>query len=205
MSIVEMSVTDDPEIIKKRLRTRMSAIRELIGAEGRAKADALIAQRLIAHPDYEAADALFTYISVRSEVDTRAIIRDAWSKGKMVAAPRCVKGTNRMEWYRIDSLDGLESGGLGVEEPPADPERLVEVPGPDSSTKAIAIVPGFTFDSHCYRLGYGGGYYDVFLPTFGGKSFGLCRTVQLDEERIPCNEHDVPVDVVVTDERLITR
>ena len=28
------------------------------------------------------------------------------------------------------------------------------------------IVPGFGFDSHCHRIGKGGGYYDAFFSRF---------------------------------------
>jgi 5-formyltetrahydrofolate cyclo-ligase len=102
-----------------------------------------------------------------------------------------------MEWYRIDDFEGLEQGAYGIEEPVADPARLMEVPGPGTDVKAVAIVPGYSFDDKGYRLGYGGGYYDVFLPTFGGASVGLCRRQQWSEEPLNFDEHDVPVDYVV--------
>ena len=197
MSIYEMSVTDDKSVLKKRMRVRMNGIRQMIGPEGRAQADARIADQTIEHPAYVEADLVFTYLSVGAEVDTRAIIRDAWSKGKTVAVPRCVEGTNKMEWYRIDDFDGLEAGMYGIEEPPANPERLVEVLAPEAAPKAVAIVPGYSFDMRNYRLGYGGGYYDVFLPTFGGVSLGLCRKQQLSTDPLDFDEHDVPVDFVI--------
>lgn len=197
MSIREGNITSDYHVAKKRMRVRMNAIRQMLGAEKCAVIDARIAQKVIAHPAYEEAEAVYTYLSVGLEVDTRNIIRDAWSKGKMVAVPRCVEGTNRMEWYRIDDFDALESGAYGIEEPVANPERLVEVPGPDASIKAVALVPGYSFDLQGYRVGYGGGYYDVFLPTFGGTSLGLCRREQFSEDPLPIDEHDIPVDHVI--------
>ena len=77
----------------------------MIGPEGRARADAAIAAKVVEHPAYLDADEVFTYLSVGEEVDTREIIRDAWSRGKTVAVPRCVEGTNLMEWYRIDDFE----------------------------------------------------------------------------------------------------
>ena len=193
------NISDDPQVLKKRLRARMSGLREMMGAEGRARADAAITAKAVAHPAYEAADTVFTYLSVGCEVDTRAIIRDAWERGKTVAVPRCVPHTNLMEWFRIDDFDNLEKGSFGIEEPARDLERKVEVPGPGSGTCAVAFVPGYTFDPQGYRLGYGGGFYDVFLPTFGGTSLGLCRSGQRSNEPIPCHENDVPVDFVIYD------
>ncbi len=197
MPMWDDNVTSNLTVKKKRMRAQMNGIRQMLGADGRARIDEQIAERVCAHPAYDAADTVFSYLSVGTEVDTRAIIRDAWSRGKTVAIPRCVPGTNLMEWYRIDDFERLETASLGVEEPAADPERLVEVPGPDSGTNAIALVPGYSFDPAGYRLGYGGGYYDVFLPEFGGVSLGLCRRPQYSEEPLPIDEHDVPVDHVI--------
>lgn len=197
MSIQEGNITSDYHVAKKRMRVRMNAIRQMLGPKKRAEIDARIAEKTCAHPAYEQADFVFSYLSVREEVDTRAIIRDAWSKGKTVAVPRCVPGTNVMEWYRIDDFDNLEQGNYGIEEPAADPECLVAVPGPDTDVKCVAIVPGYSFDAAGYRLGYGGGFYDVFLPQFGGVSLGLCRREQQSEDPLPVDEHDIPVDYVI--------
>lgn len=197
MSIREGNITGDYHVAKKRMRVRMNAIRQMLGAERRAEIDGRIKVKTCAHPAYEQADLVFSYLSVREEVDTRAIIRDAWSKGKTVAVPRCVPGSNRMEWYRIDDFDNLEQGDYGIEEPVADPARLVEVPGPEVEVNAVALVPGYSFDLQGYRVGYGGGYYDVFLPAFGGVSLGLCRREQLSEDPLPIDEHDIPVDHVI--------
>lgn len=183
---------------KHALRKHMKEAREALGVEGRARIDAAIAEKVIAHEAYLGADAVFTYLSVGAEVDTRAIIRDAWSRGKLVAVPRCVEGTNRMEWYRIGSFEGLEVSPFGIDEPPADPRNLVEVPGSSAETpRAVAIVPAYTFDGQGFRLGYGGGFYDVFLPQFGGVSLGLCRAEQFSADPLPRFETDVPVDFVI--------
>lgn len=181
---------------KRALRKRMKALRESMGPDARGAADARIAERVCANPAYASAQSVFTYLSVGDEVDTRAIIQDAWSRGKLVAIPRVVPGTRNMEWYAIDSFDGMEKSKLGVEEPVADAARLVPVPAEPGSA-SVALVPGFTFDAQGYRLGYGGGFYDTFLPTFGGVSLGLCREAQYDSEPIPRDEHDCAVDEVV--------
>ena len=212
----ETNLTGNPVLDKKRLRTRMSAIREMLGAEGRANIDAKIAENVRAHPAYQEADTVFTYLSSGSEVDTRALIKDAWEHGKTVAIPRVVPGTRLMEWYRIEDFASLEAGSFGIEEPPANPDNLVVPPeagsgsqadaGPGSGSseaaanaKAVALVPGFSFDRQGYRVGYGGGFYDTFLATFGGASIGLCRHQQISDDPIPRDEHDLPVQFVVTD------
>lgn len=183
---------------KNEMRKRMRALRESLGADERNRIDAIIADRVCDLAEYRNADAVFTYLSVGSEIDTREIIRDAWRQGKLVAVPRCIPGTNRMEWYEIHDFENLETSSFGVEEPVANPACLVEVPS-SSDTNAVALVPGYSFDAAGYRVGYGGGFYDVFLPTFGGASVGLCRAVQFSEEPLPHDDYDQAVQVVVTD------
>ena len=181
---------------KRELRARMRALRESLDADTRSQADARVAQLVTSHPAYLRAETVFTYVSVGTEVDTRAIIRDAWARGKAVAAPRVVPGTRTLEWYAITDFESLETSPFGVEEPVADPSHRVPVPGGEGAP-AVALVPGFTFDSQGYRVGYGGGFYDAFLPAFGGFKLGLCREAQMSAIPVPCDAHDVAVDEVI--------
>ena len=63
----------------------------------------------------------------------------------------------------------------------------------------------YLFDDEGNRLGYGGGFYDVFLRAAGPvPRVGICFDVQI-VEAIPLEDHDEGVDVVVTEERVIRR
>lgn len=67
-----------------------------------------------------------------------------------------------------------------------------------SNTDVLCIVPGLCFDKNGSRIGYGGGYYDRFLKDFCGVVMGLCY----DEcflESIPRDEHDISVDLILTE------
>jgi len=61
----------------------------------------------------------------------------------------------------------------------------------------ICITPALAFNADNYRLGYGGGYYDRFLRDYKGLSVGLCFKEFVTD--IPVEDHDVPVDAVITD------
>lgn len=235
-------------MLKDDARKHYRSLRDALSEGERARIDAAIAERVCRLPDFERATAVFTYLSVGAEVDTREIIRKAWSAGKTVAVPRCVPGTNRMNWHRLEDFEHLEQGSFGIEEPPDDAKTLVEAPrfgtqgegrvtrrderlegreavsGSERSrpigrevlsaeqgdstrarvlSPAIAIVPGYSFDMRGFRLGYGGGFYDVFLPGFDGASMGLCRACQLSFDPLPCDPHDIPVDMVITENRTL--
>jgi len=181
-------------------RKELKAARAALGAEGRATADAGIAVQVEKLAEYEQADLLLPYLSFGAEVDTRQLIADAWARGKAVVLPRCIPGTRQMNWHRVTSFDGLVTSSLGVDEPADDPATLVN---PATASHALVIVPGLEFDTLGYRLGYGGGFYDVFLSTFEGTAIGLCRDQFLQESPIAHDEHDLPVDIVVTQSRII--
>ncbi len=183
---------------KNQLRRHFKAVRAgLLEGERRA-IDAAIAGNVAGLPEFAEADGVFTYLSFGAEVDTRILIECAWTVGKTVALPRVVPGTRQMRWYAVDSLDCLERSSFGVEEPPADPAREVT---PVDFACPVALVPGLAFDGAGYRLGYGGGFYDTFLPTFPGTSMGLCRAAQL-ADHLPHEDYDMPVDEVVTEHGL---
>lgn len=188
---------------KRELRRRFRALRRGLGDASRSSTDARIEANLLAMPEFEDADVVLTYLDFGDEVRTRGIIQAAWDAGKVVALPWCVPGTHEMRWYRVTSFEGLAKSDLGVEEPvPADENEQQLATG----ERMMALVPGLTFDARGYRLGYGGGFYDTFLARFDGISVGLCREAQFSEDLRDegvLDEHDLPVDLVVTEERRI--
>lgn len=190
---------------KTTLRKQFKEIRRSLGEDVRDAADAGIAERVVALPEWRRAQVVLPYLAFGSEVETRGIIEAAWRAGKAVALPRCVPGTRNMTWHRVESLDELVRSPHGVDEPPYSPATQVDAES-CSPEQAIALVPGLAFDAHGYRLGYGGGFYDVFLAGFPGHAVGLCREAQLTADLRSAgavDAHDVPVPVVVTEGRTI--
>ena len=67
----------------------------------------------------------------------------------------------------------------------------------------LAILPGLAFDRRGYRLGYGGGWYDKLLEKLNITTIiGLCFQEQLVNS-LPSEDHDKPVDILVTDTEVI--
>ena len=62
----------------------------------------------------------------------------------------------------------------------------------------VLLVPMLAFDAAGYRLGYGGGFYDRFLPkTEHTPNVGVCFTEQLLDE-LPTEPWDIRVQQVVS-------
>lgn len=51
----------------------------------------------------------------------------SFNQGKSVYAPRCVSGTNIMQFYKITSFDDLERGYFGIREPKEHCEEIKEL------------------------------------------------------------------------------
>ncbi len=180
--------------VRKELRTRRASLTQ---AE-RNEADLLIMAGVLGSAEYARADLLLSYLSFEDEVATRRIVRHALDLGKEVALPRC-EGSQEIRWFLVEDLDGLVRSSLGIEEP--DPALCTEV-SPRDLEGALALVPGLAFDREGRRIGYGGGFYDRFLAGFRGRSMGLCRESSLFEDLRELgiiDEHDVAVDIVMTD------
>ena len=50
--------------------------------------DQHIFQSIITLPEYQNASMIFCYVSVKKEVDTRRLLKQAWADGKRTAVPR---------------------------------------------------------------------------------------------------------------------
>ena len=66
----------------------------------------------------------------------------------------------------------------------------------------LVLAPGLAFDRSGWRLGYGGGYYDRFLRSFGGINVGVVFQALLLES-LPHGEYDVPVNWLVSEDGFI--
>lgn len=144
--------------------------------------DQHIFQSIITLPEYQNASMIFCYVSVKKEVDTRRLLKQAWADGKRTAVPRCIdKGI--MEPYEITSFNDLIPGLYNIPEP-AKHCPLVNLADID-----FAIVPCLSCDRKRRRLGHGGGYYDRTLAKLTAPSAALCRE-QLLLDEVNCEEHD---------------
>jgi 5-formyltetrahydrofolate cyclo-ligase len=180
------------------IRKRVLGLRDVLTADEIAARSARIVRRLTGLRDLRDASIMLVYNHFGSEVQTDGIIRWGWEKGKRIVVPFCRPLSRELIPCRIDGLEELETGHYGIREPKAENIR----PMPYSEIDAI-LVPAVAFDRRGYRVGYGGGYYDRFLPQVPRAiRIGLAFSCQVVAE-IPAEPHDVPVDRMVTEEEII--
>ncbi len=177
---------------KKELRSLFIEKRLKINEDNKRESDKVIFDKLIKSDFFINSDVVLTYVSTKTEVDTRSLIEYSLMKGKTVAVPRCDKSTNIIGFYRIKSLDDLEKGFFNILEPDRFCSELVKF------KNALCIVPGLAFDKKGFRLGYGRGYYDRFLSSNDVNTVGLCYREFLVDE-LPVEGFDIAVDLILTD------
>ena len=183
---------DDIQSSKEELRKKYLGLRDSLDALELADTDEEICSRITRSDFFSRASKILAYCPFGSETDIGYALKKALEDGKKVYYPRCVKG-RRMEFF-TPGPGGLRPGKFGISEPDGSGEKFL----PSADGSDLIIVPGLIYDRSGYRIGYGGGYYDRFLPSFGGVSAGVCRDVFLID-RVPRGDFDVHVDMLYTE------
>lgn len=180
---------------KRELRKCFLRQTAALGEEYRQRADAAMARRLYALPEFAAAGVVFCYVGVKQEVATRGILAAALAAGKTVCVPKCF-ANGIMQARQITDLAQLRPAAFGLLEP----EEAAPLVGPGAIH--FCVVPCIAADRQGNRLGYGGGYYDRYLPQVRGYTACLCRH-RLLQASLPQEPHDLPVQLVLTEEEYI--
>jgi 5-formyltetrahydrofolate cyclo-ligase len=150
--------------------------------------------------NYLRGEMVMCYVSQRGEAPTHDIIRSCLVRGQRICVPWVNPETRMIAASELENFFvDLERGFAGILEPRDTCRRPVEPQGID-----ILLAPGLAFDSKGTRLGRGSGYYDRFLALFGPEKIkvGLAFSWQIFQE-IPTEEHDIPMDLIVTEQGVI--
>ncbi|MBN1280846.1 MAG: 5-formyltetrahydrofolate cyclo-ligase [Candidatus Thermoplasmatota archaeon] len=174
-------------------RSRMSAT-EVLEKSQRIK------DRFFRLDEFRDAQTMLWYVSYNNEVTTHEMIKDCMSMGKHVLVPKTDVENRTLRLCVLSQWEDLVPGAYGILEPWLECVREEPVDSID-----VMIVPGVVFDEQGNRLGHGFGYYDRLLTTKGSRTVvvGLAFELQL-VHRIPFEDHDVKVDQIVTEDRIIT-
>ena len=157
------------------------------------------------------------YCATDNEIEVEAFLFER-GRGFELVLPK-VLSKQEMGFFPVESRDELSPGFGGILEPDETPGAAVE-----ASQIDIFLVPGLAFDVYGNRLGFGGGYYDRTLPCSTRKQavdslsecreslsltesnmpvrIGVCHDWQVRDKQLPVEAHDVPMDMLITDDKL---
>jgi 5-formyltetrahydrofolate cyclo-ligase len=134
------------------------------------------------------------YWPLRGEMDVRDIARAHVEAGGVAALPVVVERNAAVEFWRWEP--GIKMS-KGIWDIPIPAERKLVHPD-------MLIVPLVGFDAACYRLGYGGGYYDRTIAAANPRP--LCVGLGFAAAALPSifpQPHDIPMRLVVTENGVI--
>lgn len=149
---------------------------------------------------FSSAAVVCSYVNFREEVETVEFIAALLQEGRRVAVPVHLHGTAQpLLFAEIHALTELVPNHFGILQPPPQAARLLP-----TTAIPLFLVPGLAFDPAGRRLGYGLGFYDrAFADAApGALKVGLAFELQV-LEKVPADPHDVPMDFVVTEDRVI--
>ncbi|KJR42313.1 5-formyltetrahydrofolate cyclo-ligase [Candidatus Magnetoovum chiemensis] len=185
---------------KSALRKEILKKRDSLSVASRHEKDKLIKERLFLNERFLTAKRLMFFASFRSEPDTIEMIKECLKMNKTVALPKVNVEKHALELYYISDLNDLSIGYKGIPEPLRSERAKTSL-----SSLDVIIMPGAAFDKKGGRLGYGGGYYDRLLSANNHKNpllIAIAYDLQI-VEKVPALDHDVKVDVIITDKRVI--
>lgn len=142
--------------------------------------------------------AVMVYLNMNSEVRTEELIDCFIKQGVQIIAPEVDTQNTLLIPRLLQNLEtDLERHNYGMLQPkstcPIIPHDQI----------VLIIVPGIAFDAKGYRLGYGKGFYDRFLPTCpNARTIGLAFQTQIVEDTFP-QPWDVPVQHIFTENGMV--
>ena len=147
------------------------------------------------NPDKSKVIAL--YWPVKKEFDGRFLLDELVKRDFVCVLPKATKDTRVMRFYQWTQNSKMVKGAWGVPEVAQGDEIL-----PD-----IVLAPLLAFDQKGYRLGYGGGHYDNTIATLRAKKkvfyIGLGHAQQAVLLKLPREDHDIPLDAMLTPQGVI--
>jgi len=153
-----------------------------------------ITEQVVRLNEIKNARTIFIYISYATEVHTHELIKALLAAGKTLAVPKIVD-SDFMEAESFSSWGDLVPGELGI----LTPANSKPCSGPFD----VALTPGLGFTLFGHRMGFGRGYYDKwFAQNKVNHKIALAFEAQLVEV-IPVEETDVPMEKIVTEQRVI--
>jgi 5,10-methenyltetrahydrofolate synthetase len=170
-------------------RERLIAERMELRHDERAhRAEAVIAE--LDRLDLAPGSTLSFYWPFRGEFDLRSWAAGLQERGVTAVLPVVVEKNRPMTFRAWAPGCRMERGIWNIPVPADGPEVV-----PD-----IVIAPLVGHDPECYRLGYGGGYFDRTLAVLSPKPFVV--GIGLSSGRLPSirpQPHDIPMDAIITE------
>jgi 5,10-methenyltetrahydrofolate synthetase len=171
-------------------RQRLLALRTGVPPSQRRESGREIEARLRALLHERPRITLGAYWPFQAEFDPRPLIDWVIAQGSAVALPAVVDKKGPLEYWAWRPGEPLADGVWNI---PVPQKHSVVIPH-------VVLAPLVGFDRECYRLGYGGGYFDRTLAALSPPALAIGVGFEMSQiETIYPQPFDIPMDVVVTE------
>jgi 5-formyltetrahydrofolate cyclo-ligase len=181
------------------LRSVYKSIRDQLSDKDIKEKSRLIIDNILAllESDFKGANIFLCFYPFGSEVNLLPLYKNLLEKDKALYFPISNKKEYSLSFKRVYDLDfDLTLGAYNIMEPSISLEDY-------KGEEAIVFTPGLVFDEKMNRVGYGAGYYDRFFERYlDNKKIGICFEEQICDGII-AQRHDVSMDNIVTDNRIL--
>jgi len=179
---------------RKAERERLIAKRLALPAATRLAHGEVIAARVLDEIGDVTGRIVSAYWPFRGEPDFRPFLEEVAARGGLTALPIVVEKGRPLEFHLWQTGEALSRGVWNIPVPAA----------PNPCRPDIVIAPVVGFDASCYRLGYGGGFFDRTLAAMAEKPrvIGIGYSGSRIATIYP-QPHDIPMDIIVTEAGII--
>jgi 5-formyltetrahydrofolate cyclo-ligase len=138
------------------------------------------------------------YLPIRSELSPIALVGELVAAGMTTVMPITPEPENPLSFHQWAPGMPLAEGPYGTKQPPSANTKI----DPD-----VILAPMLAFDAGCWRLGYGGGFYDRTIANLRDQGrdvrvIGLAFSGQ-KVAAVPTGPYDMALDAVLTPEGLV--
>ncbi len=181
---------------KAALRRLLRERRAAIAADTRKLSTRKTLDALMASDLWCSARTIALYRAIGDELDPSDLAARVQKTGQCLVYPRTLS-QGIMHFHDPGQPPTFEHGPGGIEQPTQASRQVLP------AEIDLVIVPVLGCDDHGVRLGYGGGFYDRYLPLTNAPRVGIGFSAQR-LARLPKEDHDVRLDWYV-DERGLQR
>ncbi|GHA42934.1 5-formyltetrahydrofolate cyclo-ligase [Amylibacter ulvae] len=187
--VVDPQAALDTARWRKATRAVMIDARLAVSVEERTKLAHDIGDMLDQVINPTAGHIISLYWPFRGELDLRGWMARAFARGAKIALPVVVKKHAPLIFREWTPDCEMTRGVWNIPIPATNAEI----------TPNVVISPLVGFDPQCYRLGYGGGFYDRTLAAMAKKPLiiGVGHPVGALKTIFP-QPHDIPMDMIIT-------
>lgn len=180
---------------RSQLRQHLRQLRRDIPLTSKQEWDLQIADTLRQRIHQLAPRLIGVYWPIQQEPDLQHCFRQLHNEGYQLALPIVVSKSEALKFVAWAPDDAMDQDDYGIPIPQQREQTVVP---------ELLIIPCVGFNQQCYRLGYGGGFYDRTLAALNAvNSIGVAYQLALTE--FAAEKFDLPLGEIVTELGIVAK